>query len=363
MSEAQQQADNIHSDQAGNVSNSANIDHALSRFKLKTTEPVQLQGKAVDVLKRFRQHEDIAAIPVVNGQMQPIGLITRRKTLAVFGHKYSYELNSRKTVKILMDEQPLILDAQSDIEAISRAMTERDELRAFDPAIMTTNGQYCGLLSVITLLKRITDIRIELAFDSNPLSRLPGNNSINREIDKRLQQGQPFMLVYADLDNFKAFNDHYGYERGDRVIQLVARVFNAAAMPHDFIGHVGGDDFVMLLHPDNWRQQVESALDIFSIESALMYNTDERQRGYIIAEGRQGQSMHFPLMSLSMAVVPCTDHAYPSHVAVSEIASEVKHLAKKQSGNSIVVNRRMPERVTTTHYPRITIVGISHCTE
>jgi len=195
MSEAQQQADNIHSDLAGNVSNSANIDHALSHFKLKTTEPVQLQGKAVDVLKRFRHHEDIAAIP------------------------------------------------------------------------------------------------------------------------------------------------------------------------HDFIGHVGGDDFVMLLHPDNWRQQVESALDIFSIESALMYNTDERQRGYIIAEGRQGQSMHFPLMSLSMAVVPCTDHAYPSHVAVSEIASEVKHLAKKQSGNSIVVNRRMPELVTTTHYPRITIVGISHCTE
>lgn len=312
-------------------------------FSLETLTPVQLHTLAVDVLHTFRHHDAIMAIPVINALSQPVGLITRRKTLAVFGHKYSYELNSRKTVEILMDEQPLILDAHSDIEAISRAMTERDELRAFDPAIMTTNGQYCGLLSVITLLKRMTDIRIELAFDSNPLSRLPGNNSINREIDKRLQQNQAFMLVYADLDNFKAFNDHYGYERGDRVIQLVARVFNAAAMPHDFIGHVGGDDFVMLLHPDRWREQIESALDRFSIESALMYNSDERQRGYIIAEGRQGQIMHFPLMSLSIAVVPCPAHAYPSHVAVAEIASEVKHRAKMESGNSIVVNRRQPE--------------------
>jgi len=230
--------------------------------------------------------------------------------------------------------------AHTDADTISRAMTERKGLCAFDPALMTQDGIYCGLLSVITLLKRMTDIRIEQAFDSNPLSRLPGNNSINREMDMRLQQGKAFILVYADLDSFKAFNDHYGYERGDRVIQLVANIFKDVISGSDFIGHIGGDDFVMLLEADAWRQKVEMALHRFSLESALMYHTDDRERGFIVAENRQGQSMHFALMSLSMAVVPCEPGLYDSHITVAEVASEVKHLAKKEAGNSIVVNRR-----------------------
>ncbi len=334
MSQTAPQVDHALPGDAGNN----NPAHAY--FTLETPKPVQLQHPAIDVLQRFRRDESIVAIPVVNAQLQPVGLITRRHTLAVFGHKFSYELNSRKKVDILMDKQAVIFEVTSDIDSISRCMTERDELHAFDPAIMTRDGQYCGLLSVITLLKRMTDIRIELAFDSNPLSRLPGNNSINREIDIRLQQGQSFMLVYADLDNFKAFNDHYGYERGDRVIQLLAGILKDVAGPHDFIGHVGGDDFVMILHPDDWRQKVAAALDRFSIESGLLYHSSDRERGYIVAENRQGQTMNFALMSLSMAVVPCEPGSYHSHVAVAEVASEVKHLAKKEAGNSIVVNRR-----------------------
>ncbi|MDQ6995902.1 MAG: GGDEF domain-containing protein, partial [Mariprofundus sp.] len=213
---------------------------AASALSLEVPKPVQLLSLAVDVLWHFNHDDTIMAIPVIDELLQPVGLITRRNTLSTFGHKYAYELNSRKTVAIIMDEQPLLFDAQTDIETISRAMTEREGLHAFDPAIMTLNGQYCGLLSVITLLKGMTDIRIELAFDSNPLSRLPGNNSINREIDRRLQQGKAFMLCYIDIDNFKAFNDCYGYERGDRVIQLVANSLKDIASPCDFVGHIGG---------------------------------------------------------------------------------------------------------------------------
>jgi len=340
MSQAAQQVGSTHPTDINNHTGASNIDPAQAYFKLETPKPAQIQSKAVDVLKHFRLNEGITAIPVVNALSHPVGLITRRHTLAVFGHKFSYELNGRKSVEILMDEHPVIFDVTSDIDSISRAMTERDELHAFDPAIMTLNGQYCGLLSVITLLKRMTDIRIELAFDSNPLSRLPGNNSINREIDMRLQQGQSFILVYADIDNFKAFNDHYGYERGDRVIQLLANILKGVVVPHDFIGHVGGDDFVMILHPDGWRHKVEAVLDRFSIESGLLYHAVDRERGYIVAENRQGQTMHFALMSLSMAAVPCEPGVYDSHITVAEVASEVKHLAKKEAGNSIVVNRR-----------------------
>ena len=311
-----------------------------TRLDLDTPEAMQNGCLAVDALRRFRADEKTIAIPVVNAQLQPVGLVTRRQTLAVFGHQFSYELNSRKRVDILLAEQPLIFDINTDLNTLSRAMTERDQSSAFDPAIMTANGIYIGLLSVITLLKQMTDIRLELAFDSNPLSRLPGNNSINRETDARLRQGKPFMLVYADLDHFKAFNDHYGYERGDRVIQLLAQLLKHVAGKEDFIGHVGGDDFVLLLAPEGWRDKATALLDAFSRESALMYDNEDRQRGYIIAENRQGERMHFSMMSLSLAIIPCDADAYASHVAVAEAASEVKHLAKMQAGNCMVVNRR-----------------------
>ncbi len=303
-------------------------------------EPIHIDCMATDVLKRFSDHEDIAALAVINDDTQVMGMVTRRKTLAIFGHKFSHDLNRGRSVEILMDSNPTSFDIATDINIISRSMTERNEGSHFDPAIITHNGLYCGLLSIITLLKSITDIRLQQAYDCNPLSRLPGNNSINREIDFRLQNEVDFMLVYADLDSFKAYNDRYGYERGDRVIQMVTRILSNEIDEHDFLGHVGGDDFVLILHSDDWHAKLELILTIFSAESAMMYKQEDRLRGYIIAEDRQGVERNFALMSLSLAVVPCPPQSFISHVTVAEVASEVKHLAKNELGNSIVINRR-----------------------
>lgn len=307
---------------------------------LEVPEPIPTSRKAIDVLQMFRDDDAIMAMPVVDDAQVPVGLVTRRNVLSVFGHKYAHALNSKKSVQILMDRHALVMDVDTDIEVISRAMTERDALFSFDPAIMTMQGKYCGLLSVITLLKRMTDIRIEKALDSNPLSRLPGNNSINREIDWRLRQQMPFMLVYVDLDHFKAFNDHYGYERGDRVIQLLANILRDTVGTAGFIGHVGGDDFVMVLPLAGWRTLAERVRDRFREASRQMYDDAALQLGYIVSENRQGEAMRFPLMSLSMAAVACPAGSYVSHVAVAEVAGEVKHMAKMEQGNSIVENRR-----------------------
>lgn len=303
-------------------------------------DPIHIDCMATDVLKRFSEDEDMAALAVINDDMQVMGLVTRRKTLTVFGHKFSHDLNRGKSVEILMDSSPSSFDIATDINVISRNMTERNEGCHFDPAIMTRNGIYDGLLSVITLLKSITDIRLQQAYDCNPLSRLPGNNSINCEIDFRLQNEVDFMLVYVDLDSFKAYNDCYGYERGDRIIQMVAKILGHEIDKQDFLGHVGGDDFVLVLQPDGWHKKLETILTIFSAESAMMYKQEDRLRGYIIAEDRQGTEKNFALMSLSLAVVPCPPQSFTSHVTVAEVASEVKHLAKNKLGNSIVINRR-----------------------
>jgi len=303
-------------------------------------EPVHINSMATDVLKRFSEHEDIAALAVVNDDMQVMGMVTRHKTLAIFGHKFSHDLNRGRSVEILMDFNPSCFDIATDIHIISHRMTERNKGSHFDPAIITRNGIYCGLLSIITLLKSITDIRLQQAYDCNPLSRLPGNNSINHEIDFRLQNEVDFMLIYADLDSFKAYNDCYGYERGDRIIQMVAKILSHEIDEQDFLGHVGGDDFVLILQPDEWRKKLENILAVFTTESAMMYKEEDQLRGYIVAEDRQGIERNFALMSLSLAVVPCPAQSFSSHITVAEVASEVKHLAKNKLGNSIVVNRR-----------------------
>ncbi len=307
---------------------------------LEHPEPIHIKSMAIDVLKHFSKHENISALAVVNDDMQAIGLVTRRKTLAIFGHKFAHDLNRNKSVEILMDSQAKSFDISADMDVISRHMTERNENKHFDPTIITRNGLYYGLLSIITLLKSMTDIRLQQAYDCNPLSRLPGNNSINQEIDFRLQNEVDFILVYADLDSFKAYNDCYGYERGDRIIQMVAKILGHEVDEQDFLGHVGGDDFVLLLQPNEWRKKLETILTIFSAESSMMYHQTDRQRGYIVAEDRQGKEQRFSLMSLSLAVVPCPPKSFVSHITVSEVASEIKHLAKNEPGNSIVVNRR-----------------------
>lgn len=319
---------------------SSNNDSHHMTMNLGHPEPIHIDCMATEVLKRFSDHEDIAALAVIDDDMQVMGLVTRRKTLSVFGHKFSHDLNRGKTVEILMVSNPASFDITTDINIISRNMTERDDACHFDPAIITRNGIYDGLLSIITLLKSITDARLQQAYDCNPLSRLPGNNSINREIDFRLHNEVDFMLVYADLDSFKAYNDCYGYERGDRVIQMVAKILNKEINEQNFLGHVGGDDFVLILQPDGWREKLERILTIFTADTATMYKPEDRLRGYIVAEDRQGIEKNFALMSLSLAVVPCPPQSFTSHVTVAETASEVKHLAKNKLGNSIVVNRR-----------------------
>jgi len=309
-------------------------------MELEHPKAIHINSLATDVLQTFNDQENITALAVVNDDEHVMGMVTRRKTLAIFGHRFSHDLNRGKSVDILMHSSPCCFDIATDINVISRTMTERNKASHFDPAIITKNGIYCGLLSIITLLKSITDTRLQQAYDCNPLSRLPGNNSINREIDSRLQNDIDFMLVYADLDSFKAYNDCYGYERGDRVIQMVAKILTAELDEQDFLGHVGGDDFVLILHSDNWHAKLELILTIFSAESAMMYRQEDRLRGYIVAEDRQGIEKNFALMSLSLAVVPCPPQSFSSHVTVAEVASEVKHLAKHKLGNSIVINRR-----------------------
>ena len=179
---------------------------------------------------------------------------------------------------------------------------------------------------------------------ASPLTGLPGNHSINDGIRQRLASGQPFTLLQIDIDHFKAFNDYYGYARGDQAIQMVARILIESAHRHgderNFVGHIGGDDFVVLTAPEDAEPLGESILDWFNEASRDLYDTEDRERGYVEVLNRRHVVERFPMMSLTIAMVS-TDRVPVSHLAeLIDIVQELKAHGKGIPGSVLVGERR-----------------------
>ncbi len=186
--------------------------------------------------------------------------------------------------------------------------------------------------------------RTARALDANPLTKLPGNVSILEELQGRLEQGQPLAVCYLDLDNFKAFNDTYGFEQGDELIKAVARILLLAmreyGTPEDFLGHIGGDDFVLVTTPSLAEKLCQRITTDVATTAPRFYNAADRKRGFIEAQDRDRKVRHFPLLTISIAVVTNV-HRSLRHVAeIAQIGAELKEWVKRQGGNRWVVDRR-----------------------
>lgn len=179
---------------------------------------------------------------------------------------------------------------------------------------------------------------------ANPLTGLRGNIEIQTEINQRIVKKQMFAVIYGDLDNFKAYNDVYGFASGDRAIKLTADILidstNAYGNNGDFIGHIGGDDFVVITTPDKAIEVSKGIIKDFDIKIKELYCKEDVDRGYIVTSNRQGQIMKFPLVSISLSIVTNEERELISHVQVAEIAAELKKKAKSLAGSVYVKDRR-----------------------
>lgn len=179
---------------------------------------------------------------------------------------------------------------------------------------------------------------------ANPLTGLPGNIAIERHVEARIAQGVEFAFVYADLDNFKAFNDYYGYTRGDDAIRLTARVLtetvDAYGSKDDFVGHIGGDDFVMVNTPDKVDVVCQKVVERFDEMVKTLYTPEELAAGFIEVTNRRGEMVRFSLLTITLAVVT-SDQCPITHMAkVSDVASELKAYGKGFEGSVVVKERR-----------------------
>lgn len=212
------------------------------------------------------------------------------------------------------------------------------ELGADDYIIKPFNSR--ELVSrVRNTLKRIDRNRL-----ANPLTGLRGNIEIQAEINQRIAKKEVFAVIYGDLDNFKSYNDVYGFASGDRAIKLTADVLidatNTFGNSRDFIGHIGGDDFVIITTPDKVDAICENIIKTFDIKNKELYCKEDVDRGYIVTSNRQGQIMKFPLVSISLSVVTNEERELISHLQIAEIAAELKKKAKAMQGSVYVKDRR-----------------------
>ncbi|HEV8572664.1 MAG TPA: response regulator [Actinomycetota bacterium] len=178
----------------------------------------------------------------------------------------------------------------------------------------------------------------------SPLTGLPGNLRIQDEIHRRVQAEAPFALLYADLDNFKAYNDHYGFLRGDNAIQLTARVLQDVVTDmvgeDAFVGHVGGDDFTAICPPDVAEGLCEAIVERFDREVATLYDPADYQQGYVEVVNRKGESQRFPILSISIGVATTARRKFTHREEAVAVATELKEYAKRSEGSSWAIDRR-----------------------
>lgn len=191
---------------------------------------------------------------------------------------------------------------------------------------------------------RNTLMRIDRNRWANPLTGLRGNLEIQAEITRRIFRRDIFSVVYADLDNFKAYNDVYGFASGDRAIKLTADILldsiHALGTPTDFIGHVGGDDFILVISPKNTEIICENVIKRFDEKIVELYSMEDRKKGFISTANRQGQMIQYPIISISLAAISNENRNLISHIQVAEIAAELKKRAKAIAGSVYVKDSR-----------------------
>ncbi len=178
----------------------------------------------------------------------------------------------------------------------------------------------------------------------NPSTKLPGTTEIERVIRQRMESGDLFAVCYADLDHFKEFNDRYSYYDGDRVIYILSRILHDVVKgmvgTKGFVGHIGGDDFIMVIPIDAVPAVCSEVLDVFDTLVPYQYNEQDRRAGYYFGKDRRGQLHRVPLMTLSVGVVTNRHRRFTHPAQVSELATEMKSYAKTQVGSVFVIDRR-----------------------
>jgi diguanylate cyclase (GGDEF)-like protein len=303
----------------------------------RSVPAVPCSSPVAEIVEKFRGEPGWTALAVVDGE-RPVGLIRRDDLLILYSKPLHPEIYNRKTATSVMDQRAVKIDARARLEQVSRLITGQSDSHQRQDFIITRNGAYLGLGRTMDLLRQITTQQLQAAKQSNPLTGLPGNREIQAHLGQLLGRRRPFIACHLDLDHFKAFNDTYGYSRGDQVLLHVAQAITGTLRPRvDFVGHVGGDDFVFFLRSQDWSLRLAEMLHELSASLANFHSSEHRQAGEYSAVDREGTLRSFALLSVSIAAVAVDAGPGASADWVSDQLRRTKALAKARPGNSCML--------------------------
>lgn len=284
-----------------------------------------------EVVEFLAKQPEAQALAVVDENDAPVGIINRHDFLDRYAHLYHRELFGKRPCTTFMNANPFIVDRSATLETLTDLLKGQDQRYLADGLIVCDNRRYLGLVTGESLVRAIAEIRIEAARYANPLTFLPGNIPISEHIARLLKSGAAFTACYWDLNQFKPFNDQYGYWRGDEMIKLAARCITSGCDPQrDFVGHVGGDDFVVLYQSADWKDRAERSVEAFNTSAVTLFDEADRENGGIHAEDRHGRPTFFALTTIAVGAVAARDFDFRRHEDVASAAAAAKREAKRR---------------------------------
>lgn len=312
-------------------------DSLTARQLICNQTAIQYHRPVQGIIKQLQANPDLNSIAVVDGT-KPIGMIHRKRFLTHMSRQYVMDLATHKRVADFMDTDFLQIDANFRLEQVSKLVTNRARIHAEEDFVISDKGEFLGCGQVIDLLRQITEIQIKSARHANPLTLLPGNVPIGDCVNRLIKDGREFIISYLDLDNFKPFNDRYGYAKGDQVLLLLSDLLKQYlnVQEGDFVGHIGGDDFIAVSQDGEWMEKVFNVLDTFSREIIKFYDDQDIERGGIEAFDRFGVCHFYDVIGLSVGSKRIDPALFHSFMDVSKELAQVKQLAKSQKKGEIV---------------------------
>ena len=303
---------------------------------LEPVVSVEATARVLEVGEMFVDMPNMESIVVVHDK-EVLGMVLKKEFMNIYASLYGKELYGKDPILKFMNRNILKIDKTLSLEEVSYRLTTAIDLYT-EEFIILDGCRLAGKARLIDLLHEITNVRVQQARHANPLTLLPGNVPIQKQLQKLARQQYSFVVCYFDLDNFKPFNDVFGFSRGDEIILMVSELLTAnISKPKNFVGHIGGDDFVAIFQEDGWEPQVRKILDQFDGQINLFYDSREVS-GDITANDRQGNACSYARMSLSVGAVVVESSADLVDIDLSEEAAIAKHNAKFHPGSHLYIH-------------------------
>ncbi len=296
-----------------------------------------------DVLDLFNRLPELHALAIVEGDT-PVALVNRRSFMDRYALPYHRELFGKKACMQFANASPVLIEQSMSVEQMATLLASDDQRYLADGFVIVDNGRYAGLGTGESLVRAVTEVRIQAARYANPLTFLPGNIPISSHISRLLSHDAGFHACYVDLNLFKPFNDQYGYWQGDEVLKFAVAVLADVCDPtRDFLGHVGGDDFLVLFQSENWRERALRAIEVFNAGAQRFYAPEDRLAGGIHGEDRHGNATFFTFVTMAIGCVsiePGGGGVHRSSESIASLAALAKRQAKQEPSGLMVIDGR-----------------------